>query len=147
MAMAPLLFIAGIAFGYFVVLPGAVGFLQNFTATSFDALVQARTYYRFILVTLLATGLFFQIPVAVIGLTRTGIVSTRQLRKHRRHAIVALVALALLLPGTDVVTTFLELIPMLLLYELSVFVAGLLEGPSLATAPRPALLADLTPCR
>jgi sec-independent protein translocase protein TatC len=130
MAMAPLLFIAGTAFGYFVVLPGAVGFLQNFNASSFDALVQASTYYRFILLTLLATGLFFQIPVAVIGLTRTGIVSTRQLRKHRRQAIVALVALALLLPGTDVVTTFLELIPMLVLYELSVFVAGLFERRS-----------------
>ncbi len=57
MAMAPLLFIAGIAFGYFVVLPGAVGFLQNFNASSFDALVQASTYYRFILLTLLAAVL------------------------------------------------------------------------------------------
>ena len=130
MAMAPLLFIAGITFGYFVVLPGAVGFLQNFNASSFDSLVQASTYYRFILLTLLATGLFFQIPVAVIGLTRTGIVSTRQLRKHRRHAIVGLVALALLLPGTDVVTTLLELIPMLVLYELSVLVARLFERRS-----------------
>lgn len=67
MAMAPLLFMAGMAFGYFVVLPGAVGFLQSFNASSFDALVQARTYYRFILVTLLATGLFFQIPVRSSG--------------------------------------------------------------------------------
>jgi sec-independent protein translocase protein TatC len=92
--------------------------------------VQASSYYRFLLLTLLATGLFFQIPVAVIGLTRTGIVSTRQLRKHRRHAIVGLVAPALLLPGTAVVTTFLEPIPMLVLYELSVFVAGLFERRS-----------------
>jgi sec-independent protein translocase protein TatC len=127
LAMAPLLFVAGIVFGYFVVLPGAVGFLQNFNASSFDALVQARTYYRFILLTLLATGIFFQIPVAVIGLTRAGIVSTNQLRKHRRQAIVGLAALALLLPGTDVVTTLLELIPMVILYELSVFVAGMFE--------------------
>jgi Sec-independent protein secretion pathway component TatC len=50
--------------GYFA---GAVGFLQNFSASSFDALVQARKYYRFLLLTLLATGIFFQIPVAVIG--------------------------------------------------------------------------------
>jgi sec-independent protein translocase protein TatC len=127
LAMAPLLFVAGVAFGYFVVLPGAVGFLQNFNASSFDALVQARTYYRFILLTLLATGIFFQIPVAVIGLTRAGIVTTRQLRKHRRHSIVALAALALLLPGTDVVTTLLELVPMVILYELSVFVAAVFE--------------------
>jgi len=127
MAMAPLLFLSGITFGYFVVLPGAVGFLQNFNASSFDALVQARTYYRFILLTLLATGVFFEIPVAVIGLTRMGIVTTKQLRKHRRHAIVALAALALLLPGTDAVTTLLELVPMVILYELSVLVASLLE--------------------
>jgi sec-independent protein translocase protein TatC len=133
MAMAPLLFISGIAFGYFVVLPGAVGFLQNFNASSFDVLVQARTYYRFILLTLLATGVIFEIPVAVIGLTRMGIVTTKQLRRHRRHAIVALAALALLLPGTDVVTTLLELVPMVILYELSVLVASLLErraGPA-----------------
>ena len=134
MALAPLLFLSGIAFGYFVVLPGAVGFLQNFNASSFDALVQARTYYRFILLTLLATGLFFEIPVAVIGLTRAGIVTTTQLRKHRRHAIVALTALALLLPGTDVVTTLLELAPMVVLYELSVLVAGLFERRLRVTA-------------
>ena len=127
LATAPLLFLAGIAFGYFVVLPGAVGFLQNFNASSFDALVQARTYYRFILLTLLATGIFFQIPVAVLGLTRAGIITTRQLRRHRRHAIVALAAIALLLPGTDAVTTLLELIPMVILYELSIVVASILE--------------------
>lgn len=133
MAIAPVLFVAGSVFGYFVVLPGAVGFLQNFNASSFDALVQARAYYRFILLTLLATGVFFQIPVAVIGLTRMGIVSTRQLRKHRRHAIVGLAALALLLPGTDAVTTLLELAPMVILYELSVFVARLVERRSRAS--------------
>jgi sec-independent protein translocase protein TatC len=127
LTIAPLLFAVGITFGYFVVLPGAVGFLQNFNASSFDALVQARSYYQFIFLTLLATGIFFQIPIAVIGLTRLGIVNTRQLRKHRRYAIVAIAAIALLLPGTDPVTTLLELIPMIVLYELSIIVAGVLE--------------------
>jgi len=130
LALAPLLFAAGLAFGYFVVLPGAVGFLQNFNASSFDALVQARTYYQFVLFTLLATGLLFQIPVAVIGLNRMGILSARQLREHRRYAIVAIVGLALLLPGTDFVTTLLELIPMLVLFELSVVIAAVLERRS-----------------
>jgi sec-independent protein translocase protein TatC len=127
LTMAPLLFGAGILFGYFVVLPGAVRFLQNFNASSFDALVQARSYYSFILLTLVASGLLFQIPIAVIGLTQARIVSTRQLRKHRRYAIVIITALALLLPGTDPVTTGLELVPMLLLYELSIVVAALFE--------------------
>jgi sec-independent protein translocase protein TatC len=127
LAAAPVLFAAGLAFGYLVVLPGAVGFLQNFNASSFDALVQARSYYQFVLFTLLATGVLFQIPLAVIGLNRMGILSTRQLRDHRRHAIVAIVALALLLPGTDPVTTLLELIPMLVLFELSIIIATVLE--------------------
>jgi sec-independent protein translocase protein TatC len=130
LALAPLLFVAGLAFGYLVVLPGAVGFLQNFNASSFDALVQARSYYRFVLFTMLATGVFFQIPVAVIGLNRMGIVSARQLREHRRYAIVGIVALALLLPGTDPVTTLLELIPMLVLFELSIVAATALERRS-----------------
>jgi sec-independent protein translocase protein TatC len=130
LAAAPLLFAAGLAFGYFVVLPGAVGFLQNFNAGSFDALVQARSYYQFVLFTMLATGVLFQIPLAVIGLNRMGILSARQLREHRRYAIVGITALALLLPGTDPVTTLLELIPMLVLFEVSVVVATALERRS-----------------
>jgi sec-independent protein translocase protein TatC len=130
LAVAPLLFAAGLVFGYFVVLPGAVGFLQNFNASSFDALVQARSYYHFVVFTMLATGVLFQIPLVVIGLNRLGILSTRQLREHRRHAIVVIVALALLLPGTDPVTTLLELIPMLVLFELSIVVASVLERRS-----------------
>jgi sec-independent protein translocase protein TatC len=71
--------------------------------------------------------MLFQIPVAVVALTQAGIVSPRQLRKHRRHAIVIATALALLLPGADPVTTGLELAPMLLLYELSIVIAALFE--------------------
>jgi sec-independent protein translocase protein TatC len=127
LAAAPLLFAAGLAFGYLVVLPGAVGFLQKFNAGSFDALVQARSYYQFVLFTMLATGVLFQIPLAVIGLNRMGILSARSLRENRRYAIVAIVALALLLPGTDPVTTLLELIPMLVLFELSIVVVTVLE--------------------
>jgi sec-independent protein translocase protein TatC len=130
LAMVPVLFAAGLAFGYFVVLPGAVGFLQNFNASSFDALVQARSYYQFVLFTLLASAVLFQIPVAVIGLNQTGILTVRQLREHRRYAIVAIAALALMLPGPDPVTTLLEVIPMLVLFELSLVIAAALERRS-----------------
>src|SRR3954454_15457650 len=133
LVLAPLLFVAGLAFGYLVVLPGAVGFLQNFNASSFDALVQARSYYQFVLFTVLATGVLFQIPVAVIELNQVGILTIRQLRENRRYAIVAIVALALLLPGTDPVTTLLELIPMLVLFELSIVIATVLEPSSAAS--------------
>jgi sec-independent protein translocase protein TatC len=77
--------------------------------------------------TLVASGLLFQIPIGVIALNRAGILSKQRLRKHRRYAIVLFTALALLLPGTDPVTTGLELAPMLLLYELSIIAVAVLE--------------------
>ncbi len=74
MLMVPFLFLAGLAFGYFVVLQRAIAFLQNFNDDNFDILVQASTYYKFVILFLGAIGLLFQIPVAVLAVTRTGIV-------------------------------------------------------------------------
>ncbi len=95
----PFLFAAGVAFGYFVVLPAAVHFFVNFNSSEFNMLVQANPYYSFAATVLLAMGLVFQIPVVIIGATRLGIVTPRQLRKSRRYAIVACAAVAAFLPG------------------------------------------------
>ena len=124
MAMVPVLFTVGVAFAYFLVLPAAVGFLQNFNHGQFDALVQAKPYYSFTITTLAATGLLFQIPVGILALTRLGVITPHQLRKHRRYAIVAIAVAAALLPGVDPVTTLIEMVPMLLLYELSILLAA-----------------------
>ncbi len=124
MLMVPALFAAGVAFGYFLVLPAAVGFLQNFNHGQFNALVQARPYYNFILATLAAMGLLFQMPVGILALTRLRVVTPRQLRKNRRYAIVGIAVIAMLLPGVDPVTTLIEMVPMLLLYELSILLAS-----------------------
>ena len=124
MAMVPVLFVAGVVFAYLLVLPAAVGFLQNFNHGQFDALVQARPYYGFTIMTMAAMGLLFQIPVAILALTRLGVITPRQLRKNRRYAIVAIAIVAALLPGVDPVTTLLEMVPMLALYELSILLAG-----------------------
>jgi sec-independent protein translocase protein TatC len=106
------------------VLPAAVGFLQSFNHGQFDALVQARPYYGFTIMTMAAMGLLFQIPVAILALTRLGVVTPRHLRKNRRYAVVAIAIVAALLPGVDPVTTMLEMVPMLLLYELSILLAS-----------------------
>src|SRR5690242_12546630 len=118
--LAPVLFAAGVAFAYLLVLPPAVKFLQGFNHGAFDALVQARDYYHFELVTMLALGAIFQIPVVILVLGRAGLLSSSTLRAKRRYAIVALAILAALLPGTDPVTTVLEMIPLIALYELSI---------------------------
>jgi sec-independent protein translocase protein TatC len=119
-ARARALFATGVVFAYALVLPPAVRFLQNFNHGAFDALVQARDYYRFELATMLAVGAIFQVPVIMLVLGRVGLVNAASLRAWRRYAIVALAALAAALPGTDPVTTLLEMIPLFALYELSI---------------------------
>jgi sec-independent protein translocase protein TatC len=121
----PLLFVVGVLFGYFVVLPAAVKFFQNFNSSEFDVLVQANQYYRFAATTLLAMGLIFQVPVAILALVQTGVVTPTQLRKGRRYAIVVCAAVAAFLPG-DVVTMLLETIPLYVLYEASILLAAFL---------------------
>jgi len=123
MTMIPVLFIIGVAFGYFVVLPAAVRFLQNFNSDQFNILLQARDYYKFAVLSVAATGLVFQLPVAILALTRLGIVTPQFLTKNWRYAIVILTIIAVLLPGTDPVSTMIEAVPLYLLYALSIVMA------------------------
>ena len=123
LAAVPFLFVAGVAFGYFVVLPAALRFLVNFNSSEFNILVQASPYYQFAATMLLAMGLVFQVPVAILGATRAGIVTPEQLRHGRRYAIVACAAVAAFLPG-DAITLILETVPLYVLYEASILVAS-----------------------
>lgn len=128
MSMIPILFLCGVVFGYFLVLPAALKFLQNFNADQFNVLVQAKDYYRFAAITLLALGLVFQVPVGILALTRLGVVKVSTLRKNRRYAIVACAVVAMVLPGTDPVSMLIQLGPLLLLYEGSILLARVLVG-------------------
>ncbi|HST38496.1 MAG TPA: twin-arginine translocase subunit TatC [Conexibacter sp.] len=120
MMMVPFLFVGGVAFGYYMVLPPAISFLQNFNDTDFDVLLQARDYYRFAAMALLSCGLIFQLPVGLLAVNRVGILSARQLRGSWRYAIVAIAVVAAILPGVDPVTTCILMVPLLLLYGLSI---------------------------
>jgi len=117
----PFLFAAGVTFGYLVVLPAAVRFLQNFNSGEFNVMVQASQYYKFAATVLLALGVCFQAPVAILGAVRAGLVTPRQLRRGRRYALLACV-------------------PLYVLYEVSILIAAVLtrrdEGAqALETAP------------
>ncbi len=131
----PLLFIAGVAFGYSVVLPAAVHFFQNFNSSQFNVLVQASQYYKFAATTLLAMGLVFQVPVGILAITRAGLITPRQLRRNRRYAVALCALVAALLPG-DAVTLLLETVPLYLLFEVSVVVASVAERRSRSRAAR-----------
>src|SRR5271165_917346 len=119
----PFLFISGVAFGYFVVLPAATRFLVNFNSGEFNVIVQASQYYSFAATILLAMGLVFQVPVLILGATSAGLVTPAQLRRGRRYAIVACAAVAAFLPG-DAITLLLETIPLYVLYEASILLAS-----------------------
>jgi sec-independent protein translocase protein TatC len=124
LAAIPFLFVIGVTFGYFVVLPAALRFFQNFNSGEFNVLVQANPYYKFVATILLAMGMVFQVPVAILAATRVGIVTPKQLRHNRRYAILACAAVAAFLPG-DAVTLILETVPLYILYEISILVASL----------------------
>jgi sec-independent protein translocase protein TatC len=125
--LATALMVCGIVFGYYVALPAAARFLTHFDSSIYNIQVQARPFISFATMVLLAMALVFELPLFVVGLTRLGIVTTRQLRKNRRigYFIVAVIGVAL--PGIDPVTTFFETIPLVFLYEGSIWLSVLLD--------------------
>jgi sec-independent protein translocase protein TatC len=137
----PGLFIAGVAFGYFVVLPAAVHFFQNFNSAQFNVLVQASQYYKFAATTILAMGLLFQVPVGILAITRAGVITPRQLRRNRRYAVAACALIAAVLPG-DAITMLLETVPLYLLFEVSVLLATIAERRARARERRIATLSE-----
>lgn len=124
----PVLFAGGVLFGYFVVLPAAVRFFVNFNAGQFNVLVQASQFYSFAATILLAMGVIFQVPVLILGATRLGLVTPRQLRRSRRYALLACAVIAALLPG-DAITLVLETLPLYVLYEASILLARFVTPP------------------
>jgi len=127
--MIPGLFLIGVAFGYFLVLPAAVRFLQHFNADNFNILIQGRDYYRFAALTLVAMGIVFQVPVGILALTRTRVLSVQQLRRSRRYAFVICFVVATPLPGTDPVSMIIESLMLYLLYEVGILLSAVLVRP------------------
>ena len=134
--LVPVLFISGVVFCYFVVLTPALHFLLNFNADNFNTQVRARDYYSFITMLMLAMGIGFQIPVGVLAACKLGLTSPDKLRKNRRYAIVVIAVVASLLPTLDPLTLILEMIPLIFLYELSIWLASALGRPAPEVAER-----------
>jgi sec-independent protein translocase protein TatC len=127
MLAVPFLFVAGAAFAYFFVLPKAIKVLQGFNSDNFDILIQARDLYKFTVLTCVGMGALFQVPIAILGLTRMDIITVAQLRANRRYAILVIAVIAMLLPGTDPISLLLSMLPLLVLYEGSILIAAFLD--------------------
>jgi sec-independent protein translocase protein TatC len=118
---------AGLAFGYGVLLPRAVHWLTNYDTTNFKLLIRASTYYSFVVTVLLGIVCVFETPLVVLALVNLGVLSSAGLRRNRRKGYFIVSAVALALPGPDPVTTLLELVPMLALFEGSIWLAAYAE--------------------
>jgi sec-independent protein translocase protein TatC len=121
------LFAGGVAFGYWVVLPRALSFLTSFNADLFEIQLRASYYYSFVSLALLGIGLIFELPVFVLGLVRLGVVTSAQLRSNWRIGVAIVVIVAALLPTVDPVSLAFEVVPLLILYAISVGLATLFE--------------------
>jgi sec-independent protein translocase protein TatC len=124
---ASVLLACGVAFGYWLVLPQALHFLTHYDDQFYDIKIRARDYFSFALAVLAAVGIVFELPIFVLGLVRIGILSTYTLRHNRRLGYFLVVVVAVLLPGVDPVTTVFEGVPLVFLYEGSIWLAVLVE--------------------
>jgi len=127
MFAAPLLFLMGVAFTYFEVLPPAVHFLQGYNSNDFQILVQAKTYYKFEMLMMLGIGLTFQVPLGLLALQKAGVITAKTLTLNWRYAVVLIAVVAAALPGVDPVTMFFETLPLVLLYLASIVMLKIVD--------------------
>jgi sec-independent protein translocase protein TatC len=128
--LATVLLVCGMLFGYFLALPAAAHFLAHYDSSQYTIYIRARDYISFAAKVLLAMAIVFELPIFVVGLTRTGILTTQRLRRNRRIGYFVVACIAVALPGVDPVTTTLEGIPLVILYELSIWLSVLLDRRS-----------------
>jgi sec-independent protein translocase protein TatC len=123
-----LLFAAGVAFAYYVVLPMTLKFTMNFQAERLEQSITIDAYLDIVFRLLLAFGLVFEVPVVMLILAAVGIVNSKQLASKRRYAVVlSTIAAALLTPGDVIVITIGLMVPLFGLYELGIALARLVE--------------------
>ena len=134
MMVAPALFMSGVVFAYLIVLPPAIHFLQGYNHEQFDVLVQAKQYYSFEIVTMLAIGLAFQLPLGLLGLHRIGVINGTTLTRHWRYATVGIAVIAAAMPGADPVTTGLETLPLVILFLASIVMLKIADRRAAARA-------------
>ncbi len=124
---ATALFACGVAFMYYVVLPRALEFLTSYDDELYDIQIRASYYYNFVALLLLGGGIAFLLPIFVLALVRLRVLTSRRLRENRRYAFVILLIFAAFLPTVDPVSLAFEIIPLMLLFELSIWLSALME--------------------
>ncbi len=126
--LSSLLFFIGVAFGYFVLCPVTIDFLSNYVLdTSIENHIRLGSYVRIVSLLCLATGMVFEMPLIIIYLTANRIITTKILRKYRKHVIIIFLVISAIITPPDVISQFLVALPMYLLYEISIRIARIME--------------------
>jgi Sec-independent protein secretion pathway component TatC len=119
-----LLFAAGVAFGYFLIVPLSVQFLGGYRISdNLNNLIDLLSYISTVSTVTLATGLIFELPVVVYFLARSGLVTPEWLRRYRRHSLVLILLLSAIITPPDVASQILVSLPIVVLYEISILIS------------------------
>ncbi|MDN5836495.1 MAG: twin-arginine translocase subunit TatC [Nitrosospira sp.] len=128
------LFICGMAFAYFAALPLVFEFVTHFAPQGVAVMTDIGKYLDFVLTMFVAFGITFEVPIFVVILVRMGIVSIEKLKDIRRYVLVGAFVIGAIFTPPDVVSQFMLAVPLYLLYELGILVAGLIVNPDPASA-------------
>ncbi len=118
-----ILFVTGALFGYFIVFPYGFKFFLGFATENIQALPSVKQYFSFAIRLLLAFGLVFEMPVAVLFLTKIGLVTPEAMKKYRKFAILGSFVISAILTPPDVATQLMMAGPIIILYELSIYIS------------------------
>ncbi len=127
-----LLFIVGVAFGYFVVNPLSYHFLMNFGAMNFNVIVSAQEYVHFLIMTTIPLGLLFELPIVAMFLANIGVLSSETMKKARKWSYLVIAVLSALITPPDFISQLMVLIPMVLLYEASIYIVKRMQARQMA---------------
>ncbi|QUW20831.1 twin-arginine translocase subunit TatC [Sporosarcina sp. Marseille-Q4063] len=119
-----LLFLSGIAFGYFIVNPLSYNFLVSLGAMNFNVMVSAQEYASFLLMTTVPLGLLFELPIVAMFLATIGLLTAESMKKVRKWSYLSLAIISALITPPDFISQLIVLIPMALLYEISIYIVS-----------------------
>lgn len=127
-----LLFMIGVAFGYFVVNPLSYHFLMNFGAMNFDVIVSAQEYIHFLIITTIPLGFLFELPIVAMFLASIEVLTSETMKNIRKWSYLVIAILSALITPPDFISQLMVLIPMALLYEASIYIVKKMEGRQIA---------------
>lgn len=122
--VSSLLFFTGVLFGYYIIVPLSINFLGNYSISDvIERNIKIDSYISLVRSSLLASGFIFELPIIIYFLSKIGLITPQFLKKYRKHALVLVLILSAIITPPDVVSQIIVAIPILFLYEVSIFIS------------------------